>query len=72
MGQLPPGLRGFTAGDARPLGIGYCLKAMRGLVAIPVRLPTGELADYVGVTEAKLPPHWRGIPTNVVPLPNRA
>lgn len=60
---------GFTAEDAKALGIGYCGKGiMRGLVAIPVRLATGELAGYVGVTEAKLPPRWHGIPNNVVPL----
>jgi hypothetical protein len=28
---------------------------MKGYVAIPIRLPTGELTGYIGITEAKLP-----------------
>jgi len=62
---------GFEAADAEQLGIGHCAKGiMRGLVAIPIRLPSGELAGYVGVQEiAKLPPRWHGIePPKVVPL----
>jgi hypothetical protein len=31
---------------------------MRGTVAVPVRLPDGSLAGYVGITEAKLPTKW--------------
>jgi len=32
---------------------------MKGYVAIPIRLPTGELTGYIGVTEAKLSfPTW--------------
>ena len=41
---------------AEALGIGYAPKGMmKGYVAIPIRLPTGELTGYIGVTEAKLP-----------------
>ena len=28
---------------------------MKGYIAIPIRLPTGELTGYIGVKEAKLP-----------------
>jgi hypothetical protein len=28
---------------------------MKGYVAVRVRLPSGELTGYIGVTEAKLP-----------------
>jgi hypothetical protein len=61
---------GFEPEDAKALGIGYCARGiMRGLVAIPIRLPSGELAGYVGVEEiAKLPPRWHGIEQKVVPL----
>ncbi len=64
---------GFTAADAKALGIGYAPKGiLRGTVAVPVRLEDGTLAGYIGITEAKLPPRWHGIATNVVPLPKRA
>ena len=65
---------GFEPEDAHQLGIGFAARGiMKGLVAIPIRLPTGELAGYVGVEEiAKLPPRWHGITTNVVALPKRA
>lgn len=60
---------GFAAEDAAALGIGYAPKGiLRGLVCVPVRLPDGTLAGYIGITEAKLPPRWHGISTNVVPL----
>jgi hypothetical protein len=40
----------------RALGIGYASKGlMKGYVAIPIRLPTGELTGYIGISEAKLP-----------------
>jgi hypothetical protein len=43
-------------GLAEALGIGYAPKGMmKGYVAIPIRLPTGELTGYIGVTEEKLP-----------------
>jgi hypothetical protein len=63
---------GFDPADAQQLGIGYAGKGiMRGLVAIPIRLPSGELAGYVGVTDiAKLPPRWHGI-NSVVPFPKK-
>ena len=64
---------GFTADDAKALGIGYAPKGiLRGTVAIPVRLEDGTLAGYIGITDAKLPPRWHGISTNVVTLPKRA
>jgi hypothetical protein len=38
------------------LGIGYAPKGlMKGYVVIPVRLPTGELTGYIGITEGKVP-----------------
>lgn len=59
---------GFTAEDAKALGIGYAGKGiLRGTVAVPVRLEDGKLAGYIGITEAKLPPRWHGISTNVAP-----
>jgi hypothetical protein len=40
---------------AETLGIGCAPKGvMKGYVAIPIRLPTGELTGYIGITEAKL------------------
>ncbi len=58
---------GFSAEDAAALGIGYASRGiMRGYVAVPVRLEDGTLAGYVGITEAKLPPRWHGIPSRVV------
>ena len=60
---------GFAAEDAKALGIGYCPKGiMRGTVAVPVRLTDGTLAGYIGITDAKLPPRWHGIPSTVVPF----
>jgi hypothetical protein len=40
---------------------------MKGHVAIPIRLPTGELIGYIAITEAKLPeefhpPTWSHFP----------
>ena len=62
---------GIAPQDAKALGIGWASKGiLRGFVAVPVRLPTGELAGYVGITEAKLPPRWHGITTHVVPGPS--
>ena len=47
---------GIDASTAEALGIGYAAKGMmKGYVAIPVRLPTGELTGYIGITEAKVP-----------------
>jgi hypothetical protein len=42
-----------TSGEA--LGIGYTSKGMmKGYVAIPIRLPTGELTGYIGIIEGKV------------------
>jgi hypothetical protein len=41
---------------AEALGIGYAPKGMmKGYVAVPVRLPTGELTGYIGIAEGKVP-----------------
>ena len=40
-----------------------------GCVAIPVRLPTGELTGYIGITEAKLPKEF--YLSNVVTFPKK-
>jgi hypothetical protein len=42
---------------------------MNGYVAIPIRLPTGELTGYIGITEAKLPKEFHL--SNVVTFPRR-
>jgi DNA primase len=58
---------GFMRADAAALGIGYAARGiMRGLIAVPIRLEDGTLAGYIGITEAKLPPRWHGIPSPVV------
>lgn len=66
---------GFDPEDAQTLGIGYAPKGMmRGLVAVPIRLPAGELVGYIGIEEARLPKsfHLSGEPeTNVVRLPRK-
>ncbi len=60
---------GFEFEVAVAVGLGYAPKGlMRGTVAIPVRLPDGQLIGYIGVIDAKLPSHWHMQPTNVVPL----
>jgi DNA primase len=47
---------GIEASTAQALGIGYASKGlMKGYVAVPVRLPTGELTGYIGITEGKVP-----------------
>jgi hypothetical protein len=52
------------------LGIGYAPKGMmKGYVAIPIRLPTGELTGYIGITEAKLPKEFHL--SNVVTFPKK-
>ena len=38
-------------------------------VAIPIRLPTGELTGYIGVTEAKLPKEFHL--SNVITFPKK-
>jgi hypothetical protein len=48
------GIDASTAAEA--LGIGYAPKGMmKGYVAVPVRLPTGELTGYIGIVEGKVP-----------------
>jgi hypothetical protein len=32
---------------------------MKGYVAVPVRLPTGELTGYIRITEGKVPKEFR-------------
>jgi hypothetical protein len=45
---------GLPQETAEALGIGYAPKGMmKGYFAIPIRLPTGELTGYIGVTGAK-------------------
>jgi DNA primase len=47
---------GIDAATAEALGIGYAGKGlMKGYVAVPVRLPTGELTGYIGIIEGKVP-----------------
>jgi len=55
------GILGFDAEIARKLGIGYAPKGvLRGKVAIPVRLPNGELFGYIGIDDCVLPASFRG------------
>jgi hypothetical protein len=62
---------GFEAETAKALGVGFAPRGtMSGLVLIPVRLETGELAGYIGITEAKLPRKFF-LDTTVVPFPKR-
>ena len=64
---------GFDADTAKALGIGYANRgSMRGLVLVPVRLPDGSLAGYLGVTEARLPKEWHLTPQNVVQFPKKS
>lgn len=51
---------GFDSQDCEKIGIGFANKGlMRGRVAIPIRLPTGQLIGYVGVAEnVKIPRTW--------------
>jgi hypothetical protein len=62
---------GCPKDTAEALGIGYAPKGMmKGYVAIPIRLPTGELIGYIGVTEAKLPKEFHL--SNVVTFPKKS
>jgi DNA primase len=61
---------GLSPETAEALGIGYAPKGMmKGYVAIPIRLPTGELTGYIGITEAKLPKEFHL--SNVVTFPKK-
>jgi DNA primase len=63
---------GFDKATAQALGVGYAAKGlMRGTVAVPVRLPDGTLAGYIGITEAKLPPRFHLEPSNIVRFPKK-
>jgi uncharacterized Zn-finger protein len=56
---------------AATLGIGYAPKGMmKGYVAIPIRLPTGELTGYIGITEGKVPMEFHL--SNVVTFPKKS
>ena len=49
---------------------GYAPKGMmKGYVVNPIRLPTGELTGYIGITEAKLPKEFHL--SNVVTFPKK-
>jgi hypothetical protein len=62
---------GLSQETAEALGIGYAPKGMmKGYVAIPIRLPTGELTGYIGVTEAELPKEFHL--SNVVTFPKKS
>jgi len=59
---------GLDPDTAETLGIGYARRGlMKGFVAVPVRLPSGELTGYIGITEAKLPKTFHL--SNVVTFP---
>jgi DNA primase len=63
---------GFTTEVARALGLGYCRKGvLAGYVAVPLRLPDGTIAGFIGIQEAKLPSRWNLSP-KVVPLYQRS
>jgi DNA primase len=79
LAYLEPGheaveMLGLDAQTAAALGIGYAPKGiLRGTVAVPVRLPDGTLAGYIGLTDiAKLPNRWHLPATNVVELKRKA
>ena len=56
--------------DSRSAGYRLCAeRLMKGYVAIPIRLPTGELTGYIGITEAKLPKEFHL--SNVVTFPKK-
>jgi DNA primase len=62
---------GLSQETAEAHGIGYAPKGMmKGYVAIPIRLPTGELTGYIGVKEAKLPKEFHL--SNVVTFPKKS
>ncbi len=53
---------GFEPEIAGKLNIGYAPRGiLKGTVAIPIRLEDGTLCGYIGITEATLPPDWRGL-----------
>jgi len=61
---------GIDPSTAEGLGIGYAGKGiMKGYVAIPVRLPTGELTGYIGIKagcrKSFTFPEWLHFPSRV-------
>jgi len=61
---------GLSPETAEALGIGYAPRGMmKGYVAVPIRLSTGELTGYIGITEAKLPKEFHL--SNVVTFPKK-
>jgi len=61
---------GLSPETAEVLGIGYAPKGMmKGYVAIPIRLPTGELTGYIGIMESKVPKEFHL--SNVVTFPKK-
>lgn len=64
---------GFDLESAEAIGLGFAgTGTLKGYVALPVRLPDGSLAGYVGITEAKLPKQWHLASANVVKFPKTA
>ena len=64
-----PGLLA-TVDVLSPVRDGYAPKGMmKAYVAIPIRLPTGELTGHIGITEAKLPKEFHL--SNVVTFPKK-
>lgn len=62
---------GLSQETAEALGIGYAPKGMmKGYIAIPIRLPTGELTGYIGITEGKVPKEFHL--SNVVTFPKKS
>jgi len=61
---------GLSQETAEALGIGYApMGMMKGYVAIPIGLPTGELTGYIGITEGKVPKEFHL--SNVVTFPKK-
>ena len=51
---------GFQPEDAAKIGCGFAPRGiLRGQVAIPIRLDTGQLIGYIGIEEAVLPKEWK-------------
>lgn len=64
---------GFDLEAAEAIGLGFApTGTLKGLVAVPIRLPDGSLAGYLGIQEAKLPKQWHLASANVVKFPKTA
>jgi DNA primase len=58
---------------AELIGAGYAPRGtMKGSVLVPIRLPTGELIGYLGVTECLTPQKWHLPTQKVVSFPKKA